>query len=78
MAGNRGWASLLSARATSHRSVPDEIRVTDVEQAAGGLFPHPVSPGYSRMPSRGIRDGSPPTLLARESEAGVLAVRRGG
>ncbi|SLM42678.1 hypothetical protein NSND_60106 [Nitrospira sp. ND1] len=37
-----------------------------------------ASPDYSRMPSRGVRDGSPPGLLARKADAGVLAVRRGG
>ena len=38
---------------------------------------HP-NPDYSRMPSRGVRDGNPPRLLARKADAGVPAVRRGG
>ena len=30
------------------------------------------------MPSRGVRDRSPPGLLASKADAGVHAVRRGG
>ncbi|NOU10738.1 MAG: hypothetical protein HOO98_12075 [Nitrospira sp.] len=30
------------------------------------------------MSSRGVRDRSPPGLLASEADAGVLTVRRGG
>jgi len=37
-----------------------------------------ASPDYSWMPSRGVRNGSPPRLLTRKADAGVLAVRRGG
>jgi len=36
------------------------------------------SPDFSCKPSRGVREGRPPRLLARKADAGVLAVRRGG
>jgi len=33
---------------------------------------------YSWMPSRGVRDRSPPWLLAKKADAGAQAVSRGG
>jgi len=55
-----------------------DSRFTAVAGKAGGHCEQPASPDYSWMPSRGVRDGSPPRLLTREADAGVLAVRRGG
>jgi len=82
LSSHGGGSNRLSSKAAASEETSRTLAVRRGperrENDVGGLFQPPASPDYSWMPSRGVRDGSPPRLLARKADAGVLAVRRGG